>query len=286
MFEAIQAKYSDVNVENQKSKNLFDNILQLSVLNFRNFPEEEIKKQKDLFLLIIEYTNEGRFDVEFYKDTFENSKKIKTSIKRFFRKITEILIYIKETREGNIDSFSLNEILHDHIIDIRSLIYALSQYVPNFETEFELLEAEKLKLLVKQKSQNGIQKKCSNQVNSKQSIIENCPQISIHEVAHELNLKDSETTRKLLNSINISPHKRGSKVMVYVQELQLALDLPLAKSLKSKDPLNWEKTFLTLSQNEKTANAIIHKLNTNEESKPYYDKQISSESSKNKFNNI
>lgn len=286
MLEEIQTKYSNMNIENQKSRNLFDNILQLSVLNFRDYPDEEIKKQKALFLLLIKYTNEGRFDSDFYMDTIENSKKIKTSIKRFFRKINEVSIYIKESVELNIDSISTTDNLQEYIIDIRSLIYALSQFVPNFEAEFKLLEAEKQKAILEKQESSNIEKNIQNQFNYHYSEIENCPQVSIHEVTHLLKLKDSSTTHKWLKSVNISPHKIGSKVMIYVQELQLELDLPLALSLKSKDPKNWENTFINLSRNEKTANAIIYKLNNKEESKFQIHKQISSDSSKNKFKNI
>ncbi len=219
-------------------------------------------------------------------DAIENSKKIKTSIKRFFRKINEVSIYIKESIALNIDSISTTDNLQEYIIDIRSLIYALSQFVPNFEAEFKLLEAEKQKAILEKQVSSNIEKNIPNQFNYHYSEIENCPQVSIHEVTHLLKLKDSSTTHKWLKSVNISPHKIGSKVMIYVQELQLELDLPLALSLKSKDPKNWENTFINLSRNEKTANAIIYKLNNKEESKFQKHRQISSEYSKNKFKNI
>ena len=86
--------------------------------------------------------------------------------------------------------------------------------------------------------------------------------LTIQEVASKIKFIDDDATKGWLTKNDIEIHKRGRLNYVYQIEVDCALDIPFAKTLKKKYPNYWEEVYKKVAKDEAVSYLVTLQLNT------------------------
>ncbi len=86
--------------------------------------------------------------------------------------------------------------------------------------------------------------------------------LTIQEVASKIKFSDDDATKGWLTKNDIEIHKRGRLNYVYQIEVDCALDIPFAKTLKKKYPNYWEEVYKKVAKDEAVSYLVALQLNT------------------------
>lgn len=142
MIEDYYSRYSNINSDEVKEENFFDDLLDISTIDVRLLDSDRLELYQGLISALMFNVQRGLFDNDFFGNVGDRASKLKTALLRFAQTIKMVTLYSEKSKEENPELAPYSAMQMETVDGIKWLVNVLDTYAPDFQNENKLTDKE------------------------------------------------------------------------------------------------------------------------------------------------